>query len=776
MMWENKFVKHSFKSIDIELVNGEWKKKPKGIRPEWQNLTETSIKKGDRAIALLTGQKSGTLVLDFDSLDLYEQYCMDFPELRTVSRVLTRKGFHLYFLWNDKYTDLPSKIDKLDIQGNGKQVFYPGTNYTTETGQQFTYKWEIQTDELCELPNQLFLNLKKPAPKKVKESNTNFEIECNDKLWKDIIENINIKYIDTYDTWFKIMCGVYAIGKEANDLDAFKEVARSLSIKSKKYDKTHKEFEQVWLSCGKYSFTGGSVRYYSRISNETNYLSICKRKGGKDSSYFTFDEKLLSDYFTEAFGDNIICNYGKIYIYFNDKWILDQKGTIIQRFLCQQIRKLYTNIIDELNKELQSDTENQEIISSRIKDVSKILTNYGNQKNKNVWGLIYNEIITRNIDKDIFDTNNNLFIFNNKAYDFLNNKWVYVSKFDYILTTCGNEYTEPTKEQLDKVSKLINDIFPNPEIKRAYISILRSGLTGHRLEKFIIASGEGRNGKGFINDFYQYLQGDYYGILHLSLLTKEIKGGANTELRNIHKKRFLKATEPDSGSTEKLRMANIKALTGESTLKARGLYENDFDISILATFLMECNKLPFVSMDGNEAERQRMVIIPFETTFTDNQEDLDSDINKYKPIDLTLKDREFKEEHYCALFKYIVDTGDDKVYIPEMCKNLALKWMLDKDDFVGWFMENYEECPDSIISIKELHMIFKNSSFFSSMTKAQQRQNNLKAFKEVIQCKLRHLYVPVKTYINGRQITQDSIKGYKLAEPETDIDFRYDPE
>lgn len=762
MDWKKDLIVHSFRSIELELINGEWKKKPKGLTPEWNQLTSSTFKKNDKCFAVLTGQKSGVLVLDFDDMQIYDEYIMKFPVIKTCPRVRTRKGFHIYFKWNDKYKDLPSKIDKLDIQGNGKQVFYVESEYETETGQTFRYQWDHESNELIDLPSEFVTFLKNEnRPKRTKTHECNFVIECNDKLWKDIIENISIKYIDEYQSWFHLICGLYSIGKLNNSLDHYKEVARSLSMKSKKYDKTHKEFEILWENCFKYSFTAGSVRHYSRESNQAQYLQICKKNSGKDNQFFFFDEKLLCDYFIESFGDNLICNYNKIFIYYNNKWIEDNKGIIIQKFLRQEITILYKGIIDNLNKSLQSDEADTETLSKQIKECTKVLTNYGNQKNKNIWGLIYCELKARNIDKELFDTQKNLFVFNNKAYNLETNKWIYINKFDYILTTCGKDYIEPTNEQMIKVSKIFDDVFPKKDYQKAYISILKSGLSGNRIEKFIVATGGGRNGKGVINDFYQFLLSDYYGILHLSLLTKEVKSGANAELRNIHKKRFLKATEPDSGSFEKLRINNIKALTGESSLKARGLYESNFDIQIEATQILECNKLPYISIDGNEAEKQRMVIIPFETTFTQDEEDLAKDPIKYRPQDSTLKTNQFKEDHYSALFKYIIENSDGlDVYIPDACKKLAIAWMLDKDDFVGWFFENYKEEPDAMLSVKELYRDFRCSSFFSSMSKAQQRQNNEKAFKDMIQGKLKHLFVPVKTYINAVQVTKDSIKGY----------------
>jgi len=772
MSWLESLIIHSFKGIELELINGEWKKKPKGMKEGWNDINESCIKKQDKGLGVLTGKKSGVLVLDFDNLDLYNDYIMKYPILSTAPIVKTRKGFHLYFNWNDKYTELPSKLGKLDIQGNGKQVFYVGTEYTTETGDTFTYSWE-QQGELIDLPNDLFQELKNSAkPKKtLKINENNFVIECNNKLWKELIENINIKYVDEYQSWFQIVCGLYAIGKEADELEHYKEVARNLSMKSKKYDKTHKEFEKLWEVCYKYSFTGGSIRHYSRLSNEDKYLNICKKNVGKPSQFYVFDEKLLCDYFIESYGDNLICNKNKIFIYLNNAWREDNKGVVIQKFLRQEVTNLYKHIINDLNIQLQNPDADSEVISKNIKETTKVLTNYGNQKNKNVWGLIYSELMTRNIDNEIFDTKKNLFVFNNKAYDFDTSKWVYVSKFDYVLMTCGRDYKEPSTDQMHKVKYLFDSIFPNVEYRKAYISILKSGLVGTRMEKFIVATGGGRNGKGLINDFYQYLMGLYYGILHLCVITKEIKGGANTELRNIHKKRFLKASEPDAGSTEKLRMANIKQLTGEHNLKARGLYENDFDIQIDATIIMECNKLPYITMDGNEAEKQRMLIVPFETTFTDDQEDINQDPIMFRPKDPVFKTDAFKEEHYSALFKYLIDNHEGlDLYVPDACKKLALKWLMDKDDFVGWFFETYREEDNAITSVKELYKVFKSSSFFSSMSKSQQRQNNEKAFRDMLKDKLKHLFIPLNSMYNGVRITKDSIKGYTYKGDEDDSD------
>mgnify|MGYP003135546441 CR=1 FL=1 len=213
MSYKNQFIVHSFSKIQVKLKDGKWKKEPIGLQPSWTELTKSSIDKSHSCFGLLTGEKSGILVLDFDDVDLMDEYAMKYPQIANAPRVKTRNGYHLYFKWNSKFTQLPGKIGKLDIQGNGKQVFYVNTQYETETGETFTYEWDKNPEDIMELPDDLFNELKSHKKEKnnVVTPDNGFQIECNDKLWKDIIENIKIKYIDEYPSWFHLVCGCYRL-------------------------------------------------------------------------------------------------------------------------------------------------------------------------------------------------------------------------------------------------------------------------------------------------------------------------------------------------------------------------------------------------------------------------------------------------------------------------------------------------------------------------------------------------------------------------------------
>jgi len=93
---------------------------------------------------------------------------------------------------------------------------------------------------------------------------------------------------------------------------------------------------------------------------------------------------------------------------------------------------------------------------------------------------------------------------------------------------------------------------------------------------------------------------------HLCLLTKPMKDGPNTELRDLHKKYTVVFSEPEEGAMEALRLSEIKKLTGNEQQNARGLYDSDSDTRIFATTLFECNKLPVIKGDKGTAAYERV--------------------------------------------------------------------------------------------------------------------------------------------------------------------------
>jgi len=583
---------------------------------------------------------------------------------------------------------------------------------------------------------------------------------------EEIVNLIALKYIDKYPTWTNI---VWALRNENYSED----FARKISMKSKKFKE--EDFKKLWdrpYDDALKLVKQGTLNYYARLSDPKGY-QLCFIKKHL-SNLDVFDEGLLKDYFISVNGDAIVALKKKtpLFVYYANNWVEDEDGVLVQNMLFESIKSMYVLVIESLFEELKNDPKNK-ALSERLASVTKLNHTYGNKNNKNIYCLVFNELKSNAKEEDIFDSNRYVFSFTNKSYNLKTNVWFEPSKDDYILTTCNKIWKQPTEEHSAKIKELFESIFPDENIRKSYTSILRSGLTGIRHEYFIIATGGGRNGKGLINELMIYLLGDYSGTLHLSLLTKEIKSGANTELRSLHKKRLIIASEPEEGHAEKLRCSNIKALTGNETHKARGLYEKDDVTKIMGTFIMECNTKPEISGKKDTAILDRMIIIPFTNTFTDDEELIKNEPTKYKLKNPLYKEESFKQEHYCALFNYLIsEYKSNDLYIPLTCKKLGADYLLDKDDFANWFLDVYEEGPDeenTLISIKKLHAKYLEMNE-KKMTKTDLREMTCKKFIELIKehMLLKKHFIDTNQCRYGKNIKKQSIWGYQLISKDED--------
>ena len=166
--------------------------------------------------------------------------------------------------------------------------------------------------------------------------------------------------------------------------------------------------------------------------------------------------------------------------------------------------------------------------------------------------------------------------FDNVAINLLTGEPFKVEKQHYITQHTKYNYVKSTKEQLDKMDVIINDIVPNDEHKKTYLSLMFSALTGHHLEKFIMANGGGRNGKGLLNELLMATLGDMYSYKgNITTLTAKFKEGASQEKAMMHNKRFCVFNKPND--SDELQLGNIKTLTGDGTINARQLYSKQLN-------------------------------------------------------------------------------------------------------------------------------------------------------------------------------------------------------
>lgn len=264
------------------------------------------------------------------------------------------------------------------------------------------------------------------------------------------------------------------------------------------------------------------------------------------------------------------------------------------------------------------------------------------------------------------------------------------------------------------------------------MSILYNGCLGISPEKFVIANGSGRNGKGLLNDLHRCALGGYAYELNSNTLCDKFKEGANPAVANLHKKRFVTSAEPDN--TSQLNTDTIKKLTGGGELNARQLYSGKTQTILDLVLVLEANDMPTLS--GNESDsaamKQRLMDILFESRFTDAEDEIDNlTVFKQNPY---YKQNEFKTSHRCALLKFIMDyEGIETIYAPDCVKERSKAYLLGNDKIYEFISRVTERAEGEWVTISDLHNLFKCDDSYVNMNKSDKRKFKLSYFKEQIQ-------------------------------------------
>ena len=125
-------------------------------------------------------------------------------------------------------------------------------------------------------------------------------------------------YLDEYQHWMRIVAALKNAGFD-------KEFARKISMKSDKYEA--EAFDKMWCANLQH-ITMGTLNHYAKLSNPEEYSKLYAKKDM--SSEFNDTDFALAEKFFEMEGDDMIYQNDVLYLYHNNKWIVDAK--------CQQVK------------------------------------------------------------------------------------------------------------------------------------------------------------------------------------------------------------------------------------------------------------------------------------------------------------------------------------------------------------------------------------------------------------------------------------------------------
>jgi phage/plasmid-associated DNA primase len=291
-------------------------------------------------------------------------------------------------------------------------------------------------------------------------------------------------------------------------------------------------------------------------------------------------------------------------------------------------------------------------------------------------------------------------------------------------------------------------------------------LTGINIQKFIVASGTGGNGKSLFHEFLLSMLGNYGTTLKNNILTKNRNDGATPQIAGLHNMRGVITSEPDSNF--RIIGATLKPITGNKSMKARHLYGHEFQALMKLTFIMECNDIPKLD-EVNEAIERRLIRINFPKSFIteDDYNALDeADKPNYGIKNSEYTTDDFRNEHKQALFIILcnyIDKYNDNLQMPEEVKKITKIYLNESDDLHEWINLNYD-FTDNIkdtIKLKGIYDVFKCSDYFDNLNKKQKREFNYKWFVNKLETN-----ITIKKKIGVDNHETNILRRYKLKQTE----------
>ena len=592
------------------------------------------------------------------------------------------------------------------------------------------------------------------------------------------------------DTWCKI---VWSLNNDIRHNNY--AIAQALSMKSEKYEED--AFNKLWDN-GRTGNTLGTFYHYAKESNHQKYNEI-RAKYYDDFKSITDDDTLANFYIESNNANHIFARQdNSLYTYFKKKWKKEGIGHGLMKlmihdqiadFACE-LNKKTTADINALARGGEKEDSEFDMLKRRQKNINDLIKKINNvAKINSVEQRILHYLAAEEHEVE-FDGNPQLFAFRNCVFNLEIGRIVEAKREDYILNDTGYNYTEADQKKVRELREILDTIFPDRDIRNTYLHTLATAITGYNPEKFVIASGGGRNGKGVLNELFEDMLGQaYFYTAPSELLLNSKKNGASPELANMNNKRCVVFREPEA--SKRINTAFCKELTGGKAIAGRTLYSADMLIQLKATFIMECNDIPLLSGKIGQAEAQRFVDIPFVNTFTNDPNDLKCE--GFYPQNPAFKTKKFREDMRLPLFQilleymdcYYEETGKyvwEKYPMPKVIADRTKAYIDASDEIKMWIKEALTTVPytekletmyaeKNYITPKEIYNYFKSGEIYSNMSKEEKRKHNESFWKNYISTNLPYRKKYEDRYKNKRSLLFGYNINYGNDEDTTDIDI-----
>tara|TARA_B100000795_G_scaffold269562_2_gene259346 strand:+ start:18360 stop:21122 length:2763 start_codon:yes stop_codon:yes gene_type:complete len=494
----------------------------------------------------------------------------------------------------------------------------------------------ITNEQNCESIIAIILSNEQNSLSNISEIN-NYVMHCLDE-----------KYYEPRSEWIRVMWAM----KNINPL--LYPFFLKWSSQSDKFDwsDTVSIFKQ-WNETKSNTFTEGSIRYWSKISNPDEYKMI------RDNTTNSFIENTLLGKGTDhdiaklihhLMFDSYRCTSIKGNGWFrfrNHRWITSESGTGLRRKFSSFISPLYiqkqTEIMEKIRTDNDMSQETQDKLTHEAAIYNKISMRLKSTSQKNNIMTESKELHFDNKLENRLDENPYLLCFKNGIFDFEQKMFRDGIPEDYVSKCTDIDYVRLDKNNaqqqkiISEINEFMDQLFPNKRLCRYVWEHFASCLLGtNQNQTFNIYTGVGSNGKSVLVKLLSMILGDYKGTVPISLITQKRLGlgGTSSEVAQLKGLRYAVMNEPSKG--DEINEGIMKELTGGDPIQARELYKSS--ITFIPMFKMACCTNTLFDIKSNdEGTWRRIRVVDFQSKFIEKPSDDPNDFEFKKDKSLEKK-------------------------------------------------------------------------------------------------------------------------------------------
>lgn len=553
--------------------------------------------------------------------------------------------------------------------------------------------------------------------------------EITDKDILDIRQLLDMLSYDrstNYSDWIQIGSLLYNLSLQISGDEGSDEIKTLWHEFSRKCgDKYDEEgCNDKWNSFKKNNYTIGSLHFFASNDNPIAYKEFKNEKVNImiDKIALFGTQRDIATVLHKMFNQEFTCADIKTrcwYHYRDHHWVDDQEGRTLRNYMSEKLKERYQSIIAKLYNKVSetSDREEKERVEQKIKHVNKIIHNLGTNTFKNgvlkeCADIFYDENFYNQLDH-----NPHIIGFKNGVYDLKTGELRDGRPDDYISKFIPHEYKEFTfddpivKELLDIIKK----IFPDEDLRIYFMNTTCEFFEGFNKRKLVLVwSGEGHNGKSVCMKILEYSLGKFVIKGPTTLITgkKPPSGQACPELSRSTGARVMSFDEPNK--KEVINGGMLKLLSGGDSFFARGLFKDGDEIEPFFKIVIVCNDKPKTDAE-DKALFNRIRVLPFESTFTDNCPSSESEQYKQKKFPRDNDLLEWKYKLFAQAFNWLMlenykrlrKNPSEAKFEPHKVLFATEQYRKDNDIFSQFIYEHIIEDKKSIISIKPMFEVYR---------------------------------------------------------------------